>query len=197
MLVREVMTSPALTVRMETPLKEALTLLDEHKVTMLPVVTQAGVIVGILSEADLVREALPPDLRAHLIPSEDLGPERAHEVSELMSAHPVTVHEDTDLSAAAVLMTDTTVKSLPVVDHDNRVVGVVSRRDIVHVLARPDEVIEAEMDELFRQLGTDWLVDVSDGVATISGPVAEADREMAHAAALSVPGIRNVRVQSG
>lgn len=194
MLVREVMTSPALTVQLGTPLKAALALLDEHAVTMLPVVSPAGVVVGVLSEADVVREALTPDVRRHLIVSGDLSVERAHDVGDLMSLHPVTVTEDTDLAAAAVLMTDTAVKSLPVVDDHDRVVGVVSRRDIVHLLARPDEVVEAEADELLRQLGTDWLVDVQDGIAWVTGPVTDHQRSLAVSSVLSVPGVHTVQV---
>ncbi len=197
MLVREVMTSPALTVRMDTTLKEALALLDEHAVTMLPVVSAAGVVVGVLSEADVVREALPPDVRRQLLPTAD-GPEpgAAHEVADLMSVRPVTVQPETDLSTAAALMTETAVKSLPVVDDHDRVVGVVSRRDIVRLLARPDEKIEAEVDELFRQLGTDWLVDVRDGAVIVTGPSGAAAVAMAESTARSVPGVRTVAVRA-
>ena len=60
------------------------------------------------------------------------------------------------------------MKSLPVVDERHRVVAVVSRRDIVRVLARADERIEYEVDDLFRDLGVDWLVDVIDGAATVT-----------------------------
>jgi CBS domain-containing protein len=196
MLVREVMTSPALTVRVETPVKAALALLDELAITMLPVVSATGTIVGVLSEADVVRDALPRDLRRHLIPVGELGPAGAHTVADLMNMRPVTVTGVTDLAAAAMLMTDTAVKSLPVVDDEARVVGVVSRRDIIHVLARPDEVIEAELDDLYRQLDTDWLVDVRDGAVTVSGPADEAQRSMAEAIALSVPGVRAVELST-
>jgi len=197
MLVRDVMTPHPVTVRIDTPLKEALRLLDEHSITMLPVVSGAGVIVGVLSEADVVRDALPPDVRRHLIPTGELDAERAHEVADLMNFKPITVTADTDLAEAAVLMTDTAVKSLPVVDDDDRVVGVVSRRDIVHVLARPDEVIEADVDDLLRRLGTDWLVDVDDGEVTVTGPTDDRQRSMAESAVLSVPGVRGVQVAPG
>jgi CBS domain-containing protein len=105
------------------------------------------------------------------------------------------VSPDDDLAAAAVLMTDTAVKSLPVVNHERRVVGVVSRRDIVRVLARSDQVISAELDELFRQLGTDWLVDVDAGDVTVTGPVGDAETAMAKSSAYSVAGVRSVNVR--
>jgi CBS domain-containing protein len=162
---------------------------------MVPVVSGAGVLVGVLSEADVVRDALPPDVRTHLIPSGNFQTQRAHDVADLMSHHPVTVGPDDDLAAAAVLMTDTAVKSLPVVNHDHRVVGVVSRRDIVRVLARSDQVISAELDELFRRLGTDWLVDVDAGDVTVTGPVGDAETAMAKSSAYSVAGVRSVSVE--
>jgi CBS domain-containing protein len=195
MLVRNVMTCPALTVGAETSLKDALALLDEHSVTMLPVVSRTGEVVGVLSEADVVREALPADVRTHLIPEGTLQTERAHRVADLMSFHPVTVGPDTDLAAAAVLMTDTTVKSLPVVGDDGRVVGIVSRRDIVRLLTRSDEAISADLDNLFRLLGRDWLVDVVAGEVTVRGPEGESEIAMARSSAYSLAGVRTVIVE--
>lgn len=198
MLVRDVMTPRPVTVGPRTPLSRAAALMDEHSVTMLPVVSPADMIIGVLSEADVIREAIPSDRRRHELPAEDDDPVYLHhEVSEVMSRHPVTVTPDTDLAEAAALMTDTTVKSLPVIDELDRVVGVVSRRDIVHVLARPDTVVEAEVDGLYRRLGKDWLVDVTDGEAAVSGPADRFECSMAEAAAFSVPGVRKVRVLPG
>jgi CBS-domain-containing membrane protein len=197
MLVQDVMTSPALTVRPETPIKTVLTLLDQHSVTMLPVATAAGVIVGVVSEADLVRETLPRDPRTHLMPFDDLDQDqdpRPHTVGELMNHRALTVTADTDLAVAAELMTSTSVKSLPVIDAHHRVVGVVSRRDIIRVLARTDDVVEREVDDLFRRLGVDWLVDVEDGVVTVAGPENDRERALAMTAAATVPGVLAVVV---
>jgi len=195
MLVRDVMTTPALTVREDTPLTSALVLLDEHAITMLPVVGVSGGIVGVLSEADVVRDAVPEDVRTHLIPTSgaDLDPP-PHSVAELMNRRPVTVEATTDLATAAQLMTDTAVKSLPVVDEHDQVVGVVSRRDIVHILARTDKAVERDLDDLFRRVGTDWMVDVRDGAVTVTGPILPNERALAEAAARTVPGVRSVTV---
>jgi CBS domain-containing protein len=198
MLVKDVMTRRPVTVGPKTPLSRALALMDEHSVTMLPVVTPAEMIIGVLSEADVIRGALPTDPRRHQLPvDDDARVEIHHEVGELMSPHPVTVTPDTDLADAAAVMTDTMVKSLPVIDELDRVVGVVSRRDIVRVLARPDVAVEADVDDLFRRLGKDWLVTVTDGEASVTGPADRFERSMAEAAARSVPGIRRVRLLPG
>jgi CBS domain-containing protein len=195
MLVRDVMTSPALTVHPNTPLKGALVMLDEHAITMLPVVNESGGIVGVLSEADVVRDAVPQDVRTHLIPVPGVDLDQPpHCVAELMNRHPITVLATTDLATAAQLMTDTAVKSLPVVDDDDHVLGVVSRRDIVHILARTDKAVERDLDDLFRRVGTDWMVDVRDGAVTVSGPILPGERALAEAAARTVPGVRSVTV---
>jgi CBS domain-containing protein len=71
MLVRDVMTPRPVTVGPRTPLSRAAALMDEHSVTMLPVVSPADMIIGVLSEADVIREAVPSDRRRHELPVED------------------------------------------------------------------------------------------------------------------------------
>ena len=111
-----------------------------------------------------------------------------------MNFRALTVTAHTDLAGAVRLMTDNAVKSLPVVDESHRVVAVISRRDIVRVLARADERIEYEVDDLFRDLGVDWLVDVVDGAATVTGPVGPHESNLAKSAAATVPGVVRVTV---
>ena len=195
MLVREVMTPHPVTVHPGTETKTALRLLDEHAVTSMAVVEEDSRIVGVVGEADLVREALPPDPRAHMIPpAGDPRPARPHTVGEVMNPHPVAVHDDTDLSEAVELMTSTAVKSLPVVDGRRRVVGMVSRRDVVHLLARDDERIERQVDELYREAGLDWLVRVDDGTVTVAGPDDRSSRAIAISLASTVAGVTDVRI---
>lgn len=196
MLVREVMTSRPVTVRPETPLKIALGLLAEHRVTALPVVTGDRV-VGIVSEADLIRDLLPPDPRAHEIPPEG-RPDRPLLVSEVMSTHVVTTTPDADLVEAVDLLTDSTAKCLPVVDRRDRLRGVLSRSDVVRLLARADDRIEAEVDELLRSSGLPgWLVEVSDGTASLTGPDRSPDEVVARLLAQTVPGVLDVTTSVG
>ncbi len=194
MLVREVMTRWPVTVRPNSSTKEALRLLDDHSVTSLPVVHADGRIVGVVSEADLVRDALPHDPRVRISPQEGGTPPHPTRVDEVMNHHPVTVQGDCDLAEAADLMTSTAVKSIPVVDRGLHVVGMVSRRDIVHVLARADERVQREVDELFRSLGVDWMVEVHDGAVTVDGPQGDKARALAETAAATVPGVMSVTV---
>ncbi|WP_310525857.1 CBS domain-containing protein, partial [Nocardioides sp.] len=170
-------------------------LLGKHEFSAMPVTDSAGHLVGVVSEADVIREMVVPDQRSHEIPVRLTAAPFHAEVADVMSTHALTVTGDTDLAVAAELLTSSAVKSLPVVDH-GRLVGVVSRRDIIEVLARPDVQIESEIDELFRQAGYDWLVDVIDGVAVIDGPEVESEQELAVALATAVPGVVGIRFRS-
>lgn len=193
MFVREVMSAPAITVTAGTTVREALRVLDEHEITALPVVDEHGRILGVVSEADLVREAVLPDARAHMIPVHLSESAPARIVADVMTHGALTVSSGSDLVDAVDMLTSTMVKSLPVVDH-GLVVGVVSRKDVVHLLARRDESIRAELDALVRSEGADWQVDVTDGVVLVSGPADEHQRGVAEALAGSVRGVVAVRV---
>ena len=195
MLVGEVMTSPAITVQETATVKDAIELLEQHSIAAMPVLDKQGNIVGVVSEADVIREMVVPDQRAHEVPVRLTAPPFRSRVVDVMSNHPLTVTSDTDLAQAADLMTSTVVKSLPVVDRD-RVVGVISRRDIIRLLSREDPRIEAEIDELFRQAGQDWLVDVTDGIALVEGPSDEREREVARVLVCAVPGVVGVHFAS-
>jgi CBS domain-containing protein len=190
MLVREVMTSPAVTVTPYTTAQEALRQLDECHITALPVVDDDGVVVGVVSEADLL--ALIPDSQQSdpLLP---VGTAATRRVRELMTRPAVTVGADSQIAEAVELMRSTVIKSLPVV-LNRRIVGVVSRSDLVRVLAHADDRIRYAITGLLRAEGVNWLVDVSDGVVTIHGPVTDRQRRNAESIARSVTGVVDVRV---
>ncbi len=194
-LVHEVMTRDPVTVSAQTSVGDALDLLDRHSITSLPVVSGDAVLVGVLSEADLLIGRVLPDVRSSiLLPSAD-EPLAAHAtVGDLMSPRPMTVTEETDVAAVAKMMTTTGFKSLPVVDARQRVVGVVSRRDIVRILARPAAEIEQALAALFRSLDKTWTASVQDGQVSITGPADSLDRSLAMSAASTVPGVVKVHI---
>jgi CBS domain-containing protein len=195
MLVRDVMTSPAITVAARTSVKEGLQLLDRHHVTALPVVTPDGRLLGIVSEADLLKDAVRHDNRAHLMPHEVdpfEGRGEARSIEDVMSTLSMTVAPDSDLSDAVDLMTGSAVKSLPVVE-DGHVVGVVSRSDIVHLLARSDDLITAEIDELLRSAELSYTVEVEDGHVLLEGSGDRHQQKVAEVIAGAVQGVMSVR----
>jgi CBS domain-containing protein len=196
MLVREMMTQEPVTVSQDTGLKEAMRLLDAHSITSMPVVEATGRIVGVVSETDLVRDCVHPDVRAHLIPvAADVLPQgQPSRTADVMNRHPVTVNGDLDLADAVDLMSSSSVKSVPVVDRADRVVGMLSRRDVVHLLARDDELITRELESLLGSIGGGWLAEVHDGVVTVDGPVGVKEWALAATAAWTVAGVMGVTV---
>ena len=146
--VAEVMSSPVLSVRAETPLQEAVKLMSDHKVSGLAVVGEAGDLVGELTETDLMvresgfdagpyvmlldaviylRNPLQWDKQVHQV----LG----NTVGEVMGDHPHTCSADTPLPAAAKLLPESKVQRLFVLDDERRPVGVLTRGDVVRALA--------------------------------------------------------------
>ncbi|TIC84336.1 CBS domain-containing protein [Nocardioides sp. GY 10127] len=197
MLVHEVMTSRPISIGPRTRVKAAMRLLATNKLTSLPVVTAEGVLVGIVSEADLLRDALSPDVRARVWPTHVPEPthDRPEHVEDVMNPHVVTVHPSTDLAVAVELLTSMGAKSLPVLDAAGQVVGVISRSDVVRVLARSDADLERDLDAELVQLGhPDWLVEVRDGVAQVEGPMGPGERALAELAGHDVPGVTEVHV---
>ncbi|MDQ1483769.1 MAG: hypothetical protein QOF35_1845 [Actinomycetota bacterium] len=195
MLVREVMTSPPVTVGPGTSLKRAIQLLDEHQITAMPVVDHVGHLMGVVSEADVLRDSVPADRRAHARLVEISAPTVQLVVTDVMTHLPVNVAPDDDLSQAVELLVDTQVKSLPVVG-SGRVVGMVSRRDVIAVLARQDPLIEAEIDEELRRAGVECTVEVNDGVVHLEGADGPDTLRIAQVIASGVSGVIGVTVAS-
>jgi CBS domain-containing protein len=195
MLVRELMTGPVVTVAAETPVKEALRRLAEHDITAMPVVDGAGALVGVVSEADLIRDLVVPDQRAHELPVHVRTGPWPQRVGDVMSHVPLSVRADADLTVAVELMTGSAVKSLPVLQ-DGMVVGVLSRRDVVAVLARGDDRIEADVGELLRSAELSCTVHVADGVVLVEGLEDHHERELARVLATTVRGVVGVRFET-
>lgn len=196
MLVRELMTGDPMTVTPETTTKAAVGLMARHRVSSLPVVDPDGRVLGVVTEVDLIRDAVTPDIRAHLLPRDVHRPAPADHVSDVMSSPAVTVQEATDLAAVVALMSSARLKSFPVVDADDRVVGVISRSDVIRTRARADGEVAGDIDALFGDLGHhDWMVEVQEGVASIAGPDNDLDRSIAEVAANTVRGVVAVEVR--
>jgi CBS domain-containing protein len=194
MLIRDLMTTPAVCVTAATSIGQALRLLDERKITAMPVVDAAGIVVGIVSEADLVQDASLLDDRvptATVRTTTDTPPRR---IADVMSHLVATVDVDDELDVAIDLMWSTMVKSLPVLDH-GRVIGMISRSDVIHLLAGRDDRIRAEVREIIQTENPAWQVDVHDGVVTVTGPADPHERKLAGVLAGTIRGVVAVRVR--
>jgi CBS domain-containing protein len=194
MLVGEIMTSPAVTVRDDASPQVAMSLLARRRLTLLPVVNAQGRLVGVVSEADLLSLPEPPDPRAHLrrVPPITAKP-ASRAVAELMTSTPQTTSEHADVAEVAALFRRTAWKSLPVM-RDGDVVGVVSRSDIIQAMSRDDDDIEDDVNRLLKDLGPGWQATVINGVATISGPGPDRLGDAAASLAATVVGVRAIAV---
>ncbi|MET8808357.1 CBS domain-containing protein [Streptomyces sp. NPDC004546] len=168
-----------------TPFKELARLLAHHRISGLPVVDEDQKVIGVISETDLMaRQAETPDpyaskRRFRAVALTRGGRRRAAKAAartagRLMTEPPVTVRAEGTIVEAARTMAQRRVERLPVVDEEDRLVGIVTRRDLLQVFLRPDTRIRDEVVEevLVRAL---WLppqsVDVSvvEGVVTLAG----------------------------
>lgn len=194
MLVRELMTSPATSLRAGSRLESAVQVLAAQHISAVPIVDANHHVVGIVSEADILNERLAPDPRAHVRRVEDPAEPWHRLVDDVMTPDPVTVQENTDVGRAAELMAGTGWKSVPVV-RGLQLVGVLSRSDVLRALTTPDIEIEEWVSDELAKIGRDeWRVDVTEGVVTVSGPRPGREARMATAMAGTARGVRRVVV---
>jgi CBS domain-containing protein len=196
MRAKDLMTSSVATVRPDTPAKEAARLLTANGYTALPVVDGEGDLLGVVTEADLIRNRILPDPRT-LIEDEPPPPDEpaAPLVGAVMTANPITVAPTTDAVAITRVMLDRHLRALPVVDGD-RLVGIVTRRDVLRTIARDDQDIARDVrHRLAIACRHVWEVEVADGVVTLATEGADAeDRHVAEVIAAALPGVREARV---
>jgi CBS domain-containing protein len=180
MKVRDIMTTDPVKVTGNTHLKEAARLMVRHRVSGLPVVDDAGKLIGILSEGDFIRREAGRDrpqgvsLLDAVFGEGELQPVGAETVAEIMTRSVVTITPEATVGEAARVMGRRSVKRLPVVDLEGELIGIVSRSDIVGAFTKPDDVIEDEVrEDLIRRLlflDPELVrISVDDGVVTLEG----------------------------
>ncbi|MFM9609299.1 CBS domain-containing protein [Streptomyces niveiscabiei] len=186
----------------DTPFKEVARLLARHRISGLPVVDGDDKVLGVVSETDLLaRQAAPAASgRARLTRAarSRAAKAAARTAGQLMSGPPVTVHADDTIAEAARTMAERRVERLPVLDVEDRLVGIVTRGDLLRVFLRPDGEIRAEVVEeilvrglLLPPYGAD--VFVTDGVVTLRGQLERrSDTELAVAMTRRVDGVVDV-----
>jgi CBS domain-containing protein len=145
--VKDFMTVQPITISPNASVEAAVKMMEEHQITGLPVIDEQNRVVGILSEGDLlVRESpMKPPLYMTLLGSIIYfeSPTQFHQhikkslgmlVQDVMTEKPITISPEASLSDAAQVMLDKRVNRLPVVDADHKLVGIITRHDLVSAL---------------------------------------------------------------
>ena len=164
--VEDVMTTPVVTADRLTPYKEIARLLAEHRISGLPVLVDGWQVVGVVSEADLLAAQ---DRTAADRTAAHLG----LMAGELMTAPAVTIHPDATIPAAVHVMSTHHIRRLPVTGADRQLIGIVSRRDVLSVVLRPDADIARDVRQVLGEIpiATPATVDVTvrHGMVTLAG----------------------------
>jgi CBS domain-containing protein len=207
MKIRDVMTREVVTVGPETPLREVAGMLAERGISGVPVVDGEGSVLGVVSEGDILfKETDRTARKGHGLLGWLLDPYgaegelklEARTAREAMSTPPLMIEPDRPVAAAASTMIELGVNRLPVVDR-GKLVGIVTRADLVRAFARPDEALSAEIrEDVLRRIV--WLrepeavkVAVEDGKVVLSGYVeTRSEAELVSTFAARVPGVVEV-----
>lgn len=183
--VRDVMTSPVISVRPETQIKEVARLLVEHRISGLPVVDDAGRVLGVVSEGDLLVKEQDPDAFRHRPLARIFGESEetllmiakaeARTAGDAMTAPAITIDASRSVHVAATMMVEGRINRLPVTEGDS-LIGIVTRADIVRTFVRTDDELAETIrnDVLLHAMWIDpaeFTVSVAEGVATIHGRV--------------------------
>jgi CBS domain-containing protein len=199
--VKDVMTTEVVVVRRDTGFKEMAATLRRYRVSALPVVDDAGTVIGVVSEADLLaKEALAdPGVMAEVLHHKDVRKAEGLTAGDLMTRPAVTAAPEDPVEQAARMMHFMRVKRLPVVNSGGELVGIVSRADVLAVFDRPDEDIREDIVD--TMLLHEFLIDprlfsvtVEAGVVTMEGcPETAALGHALVRKARHVPGVVAVR----
>ncbi|MBN9099826.1 MULTISPECIES: CBS domain-containing protein [unclassified Pseudonocardia] len=200
MQARDIMTRSVVTVTATTTVHEAATLLASNGFTALPVVDDDGALVGLVTEVDLLRDRFPHDPRFYC---SDEGSVRAPDtrapaatVGGVMTTPPASVRAGADVVDLVAIMRADGLRSMPVVDGP-RLVGIVTRRDLVRILTRDDAAVATDVRhqlEIYGGLGR-WTVGVDGGAVTITDALDDpTDRHVATVLAEAVRGVTVVHM---
>ncbi|MBO0821190.1 MAG: CBS domain-containing protein [Nocardiopsaceae bacterium] len=180
-LVKDVMTTKVIWVNQDTRFAAIAAALREYRISAFPVLDDAGRVLGVVSESDLLAklalgggEDRMPGMITGILRQHQMEKARAVTAGHLMTSPAVTVSPDDAVERAAKLMYLHKVKRLPVVTADNQLAGIVGRADVLAVYDRADEEIGEEIRDgiAVRESLTDaerFDVSVTDGVVTLAG----------------------------
>lgn len=178
------MSRPVVSVTPDLPARAALVLLLEHGFAALPVVVEEQV-VGVVSESDLLAADMEGDVGAT--------------VGDVMATPVVTMPMSATTTELASAMLAGGLRSLPIVDNEGFLVGMVGRVDLLRELVQDDDVIADRVRRVLHSYAGQrprWDVETVDGVVWVTGMFAdEAERRLVIALSRTVPGVRRVELR--
>ena len=201
--VAELMTTEVLSVHETAGFKQMVELIEQHRISALPVVDAHRRVLGVVSEADLLLKEGQLDLQRHHVFESHRRREEREKASgtaarELMSSPAVTIGSEASIRDAAKLMHDRGIKRLPVVDGEGKLVGIISRSDVLRVFLRSDAEIRREIvDDVIQRImfldAPTLVIDVADGLVTATGEVdRKSDAQILTRLSAGVPGVVGV-----
>jgi CBS domain-containing protein len=177
--VSDVMTTSVVTVDRITPYQEIDRLLTHHKISGMPVLKMGREVAGVVSEADLLAAEDEPSRQARMAGSVGRRwrlrkqPHVNLTAGTLMTAPAITIGPDATIPGAARLMNTHHVRRLPVVNEDGKLVGIVSRRDLLSVFLRPDADLVHDARQVLDEIPVadpqEVKVTARHGVVTLTG----------------------------
>ncbi|EIE99478.1 CBS domain-containing protein [Saccharomonospora glauca] len=194
MRAKDIMTSPVVTASPDDPVKRVTRLLTEHGFTALPVVDDADQVVGIVTEADVMAGRVPRDARHRSGYSAEPPPGT---VAEVMTPSPTCTQQSEDVADLVSTLLEGHHRAVPVLA-GTKLVGIVTRSDVVRALSRDDADIARDVRRrLMIYGGPDrWSVTVEGGTVTIEDDHDDTtDRHVATVLAESVPGVVRATVR--
>jgi CBS domain-containing protein len=216
MNVSDLMSRNTISVLPSTTVADAARIMLANHVSGLPVLDEAGALVGIVTEGDLLRRAEIGTeggqagwLKALLLPAavaQDYVTTHSRHISGVMTHSPVFVTPETDLTEVAQLMIRKHIKRLPVLEN-NKMIGVVSRSDLLRVLARKlietpadcsdesiSDYIKAELEKARWAPKSGLRITVKDRVVTLDGTIfSDEERQAVVVIAENAPGVKDVK----
>jgi CBS domain-containing protein len=203
MLASDIMTRTLVTVTATTSVPEAATLLASHGFTALPVVDDDRALIGLLTEIDILRDRFPHDPRFYCSDEGGIAAPAtgrpAATVGGVMTSPAPSVRAGADVVDVVAIMRADGLRSMPVVDGP-RLVGIVTRRDLVRTLTRGDLAVATDVRHQLEIYGGHgrWTVEVDGGAVTITDALEnDADRHVATVLAEAVRGVTVVHMADG
>lgn len=177
--VGDVMTTAVVAAHEAAAFKEIVESLTTNNVSAVPVIDAQRTVIGVVSETDLLARLAPGNLqlpRGHRLSAHRELRQKLHAATagQLMTAPAVVTSADVSVAQAARLAVESRVRRLPVVDPDGRLIGIVTKTDLLRAFLRPDEDIRQDIVDnvvagVYAVDPAALDIDVAEGIVVVSG----------------------------